>query len=110
MNRAFDLSSIGGIPSTSCRVIGTTQFYDLSACRVLHHIGAGDEVGVSQTHLTPHGQTEILLGWALHEILALNIELTTERHLAHTRRLVFRVVNRVEFLNLVFGVVLDHDF
>jgi hypothetical protein len=80
---------------------------DLAAVGVLVNADAGHEVAIAQAHLPAGCQAEELLRRILHEVVALDPQLSGERHLAHAGALVLRVVDRVHVLGLASGVVVE---
>ena len=73
------------------------------AGRVLHHLAAGDEIGVAQPHLGAGREPEELLRRVLHEVVALDEDLAPERHAPRARRRIVRMVDRLELLARALG-------
>ena len=71
---------------------------------------AFDEVSIAQPHFVARREAKEFLGWVLHEIVALDEELAAERDPPHTRRGIVGMIDRLQLLELAFGIVLDHDF
>ena len=69
------------------------------------HLDAGDEIGVSQPHLTTRPQTEKLLRRILHEIVTLDIKYSGKRHKADSHAFIFRVVDGIQFFHFIFGII-----
>src|SRR5215203_3157052 len=92
-------AAVRGVAATRLRIVGAAKLDDLAAC-VLHHVGAGDEVGIAEAHLAARGEAEELARRVLHEIVALDPELAREGHLARPGREILRVVDCLELLDL----------
>ena len=107
MDRALDLATVRGGTATRCGIVAAADLHHVARI-VLYHVGAGDEVGVAQPHFAPWRQTEVLLRRILEEVALLDVEHAREGNLAFSRALVLGVVDRVQFVGLAFGVVLDH--
>ena len=100
----FHLAAIRGIAAARRRIVGATEFDNLTV-RILHHLGTGDEVGAAQTHLAARGQAEELLRRIFAEVVALDVQLARERYLARACRRIFRVIDDVDLLHLPLGIV-----
>src|SRR5262247_4575715 len=108
MYGGLDLASVGRVAAARHRIIGATQLHHLAG-RVLHRLPAGDEIRIAQPHLGAGRKPEELLRRVLHEIVALDIELTGETDAARAGRRIVGMVDRLELLTLSLGIVLDHD-
>ena len=106
MERRLDLASVGGFSAAARRVVGAAQPGHVSRV-VPDRLAAGEEIGVAQPHLAPGREPEELARRVLHEVLALDIDLPRERHLARPGACVFRIVDRLQVLRLALGIVLD---
>ena len=71
---------------------------------------AFNDIGVLQTHLFARCQTLELLLSHLHEVVALNPELTTESDGMCAVSLVFGVVDGYQFLGFPLRIVGEHQF
>src|SRR5205085_10750970 len=106
--RRLDLAPVRRVAATRCRVVGAAQLRHLAG-RILLHLAAGNEIRVAQPHLGAGGETEELLRWALHEVVALDEDLAAELDAPRPRR---RIVRMVDGLKLLTGalIVLDPHF
>ena len=85
VQRRLGPAAVGRVAAARLRVVGAAELDDL-AVRVLHDVGAGDEVGVAQAHLAARGEAEELARRVLHEVVALDPELAREGHRARPGR------------------------
>src|SRR5439155_2043037 len=85
----FGPAPVRGVAAARLRVVSAAELDDLTAC-VLHHVGAGHEVGVAETHLAARGEAEELARRVLHEIVTLDPKLAPEGHLARPGRGILR--------------------
>ena len=83
--------------------------FDDFAFLVLDHARAGHKVAVAEADLATRRQTKILGRRNFAEVVLLDVEHARERDLAASGGCVFGIVDRVHFLGLVFGIVVDHD-
>ena len=103
----FHPAAIGRVAAARGRVIGAVHFHHF-AVLVLHHAGAGDEIGVAQAHFAAGREAEILLGRIFAEIVLLDVEDFGKRHLARAGGGVFGIVDGLHLLDLALGIVVDH--
>ena len=104
MDHTLHAATVRRRTTTRLGIIGTTQLNDL-AILVLNNLLAADQVRIAQTHLLTRRQTIVLLGRLLHKVVAVDIDLTREGHLACTCSLVLGVVDAGEVLGLILGIV-----
>src|SRR4029077_18985911 len=90
-------------------IVSAPELNDVAAL-VLHAFRTRDEVRATQADFLPRRQAEELLRRVLHEILALDVQLARERHLARAGGGGFRVVDDVDVLDLTFRIFGQHDF
>ncbi|MPM51394.1 hypothetical protein SDC9_98142 [bioreactor metagenome] len=109
MNGALDLAAVGGIAAAGFRVVHGAQRGNVPR-GVFFHAGAPDEVAVTQPDLTVGRETEIAFDRRFHEVGTLDVDFPGKRHLPRPGRGVFRIVDRVEILDLPLRVVFDHHF
>src|SRR6185312_3287979 len=100
------LAAVGRVAAARRRVVGAAQLRHL-ALGVLHHLAPGDEIGVAQAYLAAGREAIELFRRVLHEIVALDIELATERNLARALAGIIRMIDRLELLALAARIVLD---
>ena len=105
---SLDLSSVRSLSSAGLGVIGAVNDCDLSVGILLAACGL-DVVGCLQSDLVSDVESVISLGRNLHEVLALDVELFAEGHLALSGGLVLGVVLDLEVLDFVLGVVVDDE-
>src|ERR1700733_5591329 len=108
MHGRLDLAAVRRVAATRGGIVSTAQLHDLTS-GVLHHVTAGDEISIAQPHFVTWRQPKKLLRRVLHEIIALDIELPAKRHTPRAGARIIGMVDRFEFLNLSFRIVLDHD-
>ena len=84
MHGRLDLAAIGRIAASGGGIVGTAQLDDFAG-RILHHLATGDEIRVAQPDFVTRRQSEELLRRIFHEIVALDIELPSERHATRAR-------------------------
>ena len=101
---ALTLRPSGASPPRRRRVVGAAQLDDRAGV-VLDDVGAGHQVGVAEAHFPARGQAEELLRRLLHEVVALDVDLPRERHLARARGGILRVVDDVHVLDELVGIV-----
>ena len=109
MDRAFDFAVGGCAAGSAVEVGGAAQFGDL-AVRVFHHFVTFDDVGVFEADFAAGFEPEEFRHGNLHEIVAFDIEFAAERDLPFAGALVFGIVDSVEFLGFVAGIIDDHHF
>ena len=100
------LPAVRRISAPGLRVAGAAELDD-AARRILHDLPAPDEVGVPEADLPPRREPEELPGRVFLEVGPLDVQLARERHLARSGAGVLRIVDRLELLGPVRGVVLD---
>src|SRR4051812_19067243 len=108
MDRGFYFTPVGCISTARCRVICAVHFHNLPFF-VLHYASAGYEVSITQAHLASGRKAEVLLGRIFAEIILLDIEDARKRNLARASTGIFRIVDRVHLLVLIFWIVVDND-
>src|SRR5262249_36931366 len=79
-DRAAHLATVRRVAALGRRIVGAAQLGHL-ARGILYRLAAGDEIGVAQPHLATQRETEEILWRVLHEVIAFDIELATERQL-----------------------------
>ena len=94
MNGALDLASIGRVAAAGGGIVGAAHF-DHLALGILGAPRAAHEVGPAEADFLAGGETEVLLGRDLHEVLALNEQGPGEGHLAGACRGILGVVDRL---------------
>ncbi|MNN35502.1 hypothetical protein D3C81_1493540 [compost metagenome] len=85
------------------------NFNNIPLC-ILNHIVTLNEIGMLQTNLVAREQTEILVRWILHEILALDVNFTRERNLAIAHFRIFTVIFSFKQLGLSFWIISNYYF
>ena len=81
-------------------IIGAAKFCDLAGDRVLHDANTGDDVGVTQPHLTARGEPEKLFGRIFFEIVLIDIQDAREGELTRACGRIFRIVDGIELIDL----------
>ena len=76
---------------------------------ILFKARTGHEIRIHQAHLVSGEQAEIFLRRLFHEVLTLDIQLSSKRNLTASQRLIFQVVGRFQQLYLSFRIVVDHQ-
>ncbi|VTR69198.1 conserved hypothetical protein [Desulfosarcina cetonica] len=104
------LAAVRRITAAGGRIISAAQFDHLAAIRILDRLPAGDEVGVAQPYFPAGCQPEEFLGRIFHEVVAFDVKLAGEGELADTGTGILGIVDRLQFLGLVFGIVFDDHF
>ena len=107
MDGATHPAPVGCVSAPAFRVVGAMHFGDV-AIGVLHHVRAGNQAGVAQADFLARGQPVEPSRRVLHEIVALDVNLASERHAAGAHAVVFGVVNGLELFALLFRVVGNH--
>ena len=79
------------------------------ALGVLNDLAASQEIRIAQANLSARRKPEEFLRRVLHEIFLLDIELASELDLSRTGRRIVGVIDRLQFFNLPFRIILDHD-
>jgi hypothetical protein len=74
MQRRLHSTVVGGASPARRRVIGASKLNHLTFV-VLDHLVTRDEVRAAQSHFTTRRQAKELLGWNLHEVFALDVQL-----------------------------------
>ncbi len=108
MNCRFHLSPIRRRAAARRRIVGAAQLDDVPRL-VLDHTFALQEVRVAEPHFAAGSETEELLGRVFTEVILLDVEHPRERNFSRSHRRIFRVVDGVELLDLVLGIILDDD-
>ena len=109
MDHAFHAAAVARRTVARLRVVRAAKLRDVAFC-ILDDLFASDQVGVAQAHLRTGTQAVVFLGRDLHEVVAFDIDLARERHLARAGVFVFGIIDRREKLGFAFGVVGDDDF
>ncbi len=91
------LAAIGRLATAGLRIVRAMDFGDL-AIVIFDDIDALDEEAPSQADFPPWSEAEILLGWILVEITALDIEFAREGDLASAGLRILRIIDRVQLL------------
>src|SRR5690348_11209409 len=108
MYRGFYFAAVGCIPTARCRVICTVHFRNLPFF-ILDYASAGYEVSITQAHLASGRKAEVLLGRIFPEVILLDIEDARKRNLARASTRIFRIVDGVHLLLVIFWIVVDND-
>src|SRR5512133_906633 len=108
MDCGFYFAAVGRISTARSRVICTVHFHNLPLF-VLHYASAGYEVSITQAHLALGRKAEVLPGRIFAEIILLDIEDARKRNLARTSTRIFRIVDGVHLLLVIFWIVIDND-
>ena len=95
--------------ATGLRVVGGIDGRDVTLSVLVAGVllVALDDIGILQTYLLARSQTHKLLLGNLHEVVALNPQLTTEGNGMCALSLVLRIVDSCQFLALVLRIVGD---
>ncbi len=96
VQRRLHLAAVRRIAAACRRIVGRAQLGNLAGGRILDDARALDEVRAPQPHFVAGRQPEELLRRVLHEVVALDVELAAERHLARARRRILRIVDDVD--------------
>ena len=90
LDRSLDLAVRRSAAAPRIRIVGAAEFRDLARC-ILDDLITFNNIGMLEADLAARLQAEELLRCVLHEILAVDIELTAEGHitLPAVRRTVF---------------------
>ena len=79
------------------------------AVLILLKSGTGHKVCAHQTHLIAREQTEVFARWLLHEVLTLNVKLSSKRNHSRSKLRILEVVRNLHHLSLTFRIVVDHQ-
>src|SRR5690242_17482007 len=95
--------------TSAFRNVRAAKFRHISI-RVFDHLFTLDDESTLQSHHAARRESEIFLGRILHEVVLLDKQFATERHLSFTCILSFGVVLAWHHLRFSFGVIGDHHF
>src|SRR5262245_17797642 len=102
VQRRLHAAAIPCVAAAGSGVVLTPELDDF-AFLVLHDLSTPNEICAAEAHLAAGSQPIELLRRVLHEIVALDEQLSREWHLARTGRWVLRIVDDVELLRAAFG-------
>ncbi len=101
---AFDFA-IGSRAAGFALKIGTATKLGHVAGVILDHFIALDDVSVFQSHLATRSQPEIFRWRSFHEIVAVDEKLAAEWNFACPGICIFRIVDGIQFFDLIFGII-----
>src|SRR5215472_818086 len=108
MDGGFNLPAIGSIAPASRRIVGAVDLNQVAA-RVLHHVGTGHEIAVTQPDFAAWRETKVTLGRGFAKIILLDVEHSGKRYRASAGTCVFWVVDRFHLLSFVFWIIVDYE-
>ena len=108
MNGGLHLTPIGSVSAARGRIVSAVDF-DHFAGLILHYVGAGHEITVAQAHFASGRQPIKLFGRILAKVVLLDVEHTRKRHFTRAGARVLGIVDGVHLLDIVFGIVVDHN-
>ena len=106
MDRSSDLAAVRSVASAGLGIIGAVNCSDI-ALFILVHTGACYKVCMHQTHLVAGIQPAVLADRDFHEVLLLDVEFLPERNLSGTQFRILQIVLHIQFLDLIFRIVVD---
>src|SRR6267142_3215133 len=108
MDGAFDFTPSRRATSFALEIRGAAQFSDIAA-GILHDLVAFDDVSVFKAHFATWAQAEIFRRRSLHEIIAIDEELSPKGNLAAAGVWILWIIDGVQFFDFAFGVICyDH--
>ena len=106
MDRSFDFSSGKSAAALRLWIIRTVYHCDV-AVFILFKSGTGYKICLHQTYLIAREETEIFLRRFFHKIISVDIQLSAERNLSHTKLLILQIVDHIQIFHLIFRIIVN---
>ena len=108
VDRAAHFAAVRGVAAPGFRIVSAVQCGDLTLV-IPDDLLAANEVTPAKTDLSAGCHAMEPPRRVLHEIIAIDVQVATERDRTAACALILRIVYGIEPFGLAFGVVRDHD-